>query len=755
MHAWGSQILHSKSPGVEPKLRLQLEMEIMNVLRKASFGSRIDIDPILDHTDLLIACGDTESALGFLEAVADYPESLDAAGQGALDLALVKTRLRIQETSSAAILELNRIVGQDRLPLQLRHEALMLLGDVMASDGDYLRAARALDPRPDAEFADIYAIPATKVKRALFYNLAGEAEHASTDTRSFIRPDSGVNANDHWNGAIQHAWALTHAGDFRGSSANLRALSGSNATESDVLLYIQAWNEVGWRGVRFGDAMTEAFASDAPSDPGNDWLDGLFSAWRSYASGHVRDAAESFSELVNNRSEIEPALNASRRELALEGKAHAAYALGDYESAYESFGQLCTPLLRRPARTRFPVLMGAFYFGSLAARLNALAARGTISAARRCAQVSLGTNSTLVPKFMDVEAELLLADGHSAAARAVRTLALDLVSGASVAGEDTLSHRLGICLLDAYDDKTASALAGLEVLLPVLHKVLGRNHEKTVVARYSHASMKRANASSGTDIAEFEELHLDLARTLGKKSLLTLKARYGVGRDKQTSGDVTGALEIYKEVIRLLPDVPQNQSFRVSVNRRIGESYRTLQNYGAAIDAFSAAIRANESLISSLPERRLQIELDLNECLVLQGQYRKAMNFFAGKAAMLRADKRETSFEYFRAVRGYARCLESLGNHKGAAHNYGHLVRLLDEGMFDDALDLQLEIYFAAAWNNEQSRQFNAALANYLRTKTVLAEEPPTARHRRISIELDNRISCCQAGISTHTIAVS
>lgn len=722
----------------------RLEISVLEAFRNAARGDMISIPPILLYAESLASAGQTSRALDVLETAVRFQDAVTNEEHDALRLRTVKMMIETGDPSRSVDL-LVRLLSQDGTAEPIRTQALLYLAEVSALSGDYGSAADALSPVESESEEPSFNAPKVVMARAVYLNLAGDAARALDVAQQYLSRQPQPDVHGMCLALIQCAWSLTNSGRFNESDKVLQDPLLEEHGYSNVLRYIGACNAVGIEGHSFGRAMRDALALCDARPGAEAWLGRFFAAWSAFASGDLLEAQELFNRLPTDPT-IEPALNGTRDQLALQGKAHTALALRDYDAAFAAFRQLCAYIPVRPVPARFQILINAYCYGWIATKLNSILAVETLSEARRCAQIALGLDSPVVPRLMDLEAELLLAGGHSGESRATRTLALELIdNGSGNLDRDMLVHELGLCLVDVQENKNDTALKGLRAVLPAMHEEFGRHHEKTVVARYALASLARSGRRVDTAEADFEGLYEDLVETFGSNHLFTLKSRYGIARDLQGQGDFLEALDMYQEINALLPDLPQNYSFGVSVKRRIGESHRALHQYDAAHSAFTDAIKLLNLSIAPAPQRRLQIELDLNECLVKRGSYRPPMHFFADKASQLRGMGLEMSTEYFRAVKGYASCLEHLANHQGAAHNYGHLVRLVDNGMFSGRDEIRRQIYIAAAWNNELSANFEEATEQYDKALLTTAGASIGGIDRRWVTDIEHRIACCRA----------
>lgn len=746
MVAMGSRLDHLDG-AISAESRRRLEILVLEAFRRAAGGETFSVTPVLAHAEALVALGQHGQALDVLETAARFRHCLTGQDYNLLRLTTVNRMLEMGDYSQRPLGLLEGLLGEPALDTDMRAQALLCLSQIRASSGDYASAADVLDPKQSMTPQRAYDRSDVVLAHATYLNLVPDSSSALDVVKQYVDTLSSSNTHELCQGLLQQAWALTNAGSFQESDNVLRTPVLQQRGYANVLTYIRAWNAVGATGGGFDEAIrVGSQLIDVDSESGV-WTDKFFAAWSAVASGKLRDAQDLFNLLSTDHT-IEPTLNGTREQLALRGRAYTALAMKDYDSAFDAFRILCTSVPSRPAATKFTSIIDACAYGRLATKLNSISVVEVVSSARRCAHISLGSASLFVPRLMDFEAELLLAANRGEEARATRTLALELMDEGVESNEtDRLAHQLGLCLVDV-QEKSALALEGLRSVLPSLHQKFGRNHEKTVVARYALASLAATDGSLSGEAADFEELHRDLVSVFGLDHPLTLKSRYGIARDLQRRNLISEALKVYIEVDGLLSVPPQNNTFAVSVQRRIGECQRGLNRYAAAHHAFENALKIHESSVSPAPQRRFEIELDLNESLVKTGVYRGPMQYFADKAAQLRRSKMEMTTEYFRSVQGYASCLEHLGNYHGAAHNYGHLVRLLENGMFSDDLEKRREIFLASAWNNEMSKNFLNAVDLYEKALLAMQMLEGEGTSKRSITDVEFRLDCCRAALS-------
>lgn len=736
-------------PWGESELQARQEMSALETLRNASLGEKVSIGPIIAHAKSLVSDGQPERALDILTMAERYRHSFTSHDYDVLRLTTAKTLVVIGESIDAPVKILENLIRDMDTSEAHRTESLLCLGDLLASNGDYWGAACSLEPpgtgKKVAAFDDVNVVLA----RGTYLNLAGDPSSALRCTEPYLRLAHKLSLDTAIDALTQHAWSLTHLGRFTESNTVLHQVRTAQLGTSGTLNFISAWNAVGLKGISFGQAIKDAFNS-SPTEEGEsepDWLGTFFKAYVAFARGRLSDAGEMFDRL-HLSEHIEPGLNGTRRELALQGKGHTALALGDYETAYESFRQLADSVPARTEAARFQVLIDASCFAFLATKLNYRSSPKIVSAARRSAQVTLGLDHFVIPLLMDFEADLLLSTGLSTAARTTRMIALELLGREpKKTSKMSLYHQLGLCLVDAYEQNSDSAQTRLRELVPILGQELGWRHEKTLIARHALASIIEQSKPAGTDQSELETVYQELVSALGPGSLSALKSRYEIARSLYTRGDFIGALDIYREIDAKLPDRPQNRSFRIDIQRRIGWSNRELHNYVAAQQAFEAALNLIALSVDSSSGALQEVELDLHECLLKRGMYNPAMAFFSNRASTLRATGQDTGNEYFRVVCGYASCLEHLGDYQGSAHNYGRLLSLLDQGMCSDDDEDRLRIYIASAWSNEQSKNFPDAAEQYKKVLQMLAAmrtaETDTP-HRQVA-DIEHRLRCCSA----------
>lgn len=746
MGALRSKTHHSlSSDAVESDTRR--EISVLEDLRDAARGSLLSIEPILAHTDALARSKEFRRSIDLLSVLTMYRQSFSRDEFDVLRLAMARAQVAVGE-SAQAVDDLESLVDDDQAQACHRGAALVVLAEIAAADNDYRAAASLMTLTENSSNKCVYEETAVVLARTTYSNLGGDSHSALEEIDALLESSRSLSPSQTVEGFIHKAWALTNLGRFAESDNYIDEVLQLQHRGRNVLRYIKAWNSVGARGISFGEAIKSSQQIFKVDPEDTEWLQSFFQAWSAFFDDEHERAVELFKSLPQG-SRIEPALNGTQGELALQGRAYALLELGDYDAAFTALQELATAVPTRPVGARFQILMAAHSYGLLAAKLNSLSAKETLSHARRAAQVSLGLKSAVVPRLMDIEAELLLAIGRPAESRASRIVALELLDdgvGAGATPADKLSHELGLCLVDAYENNNDSALLNLRSLLPRMKRHLGLHHEKTVIARYALTSLADSSDPTSTAESDFEGLHRDLVRAFGETHLLSLKARYGTARRLYHQGQVGDALGVYVSIATSLPNLPQNLSFKTSVVRRIGDCHRQLRQYAAAHQAYVSALESLDASLSPSKHRKLGILLDINECLIKRGEQRQAMTFFSTTAAKLRAANAEMTDEYFRAVHGYASCLELLGNHAGSAHNYGHLVRLLDKGVSsDELLDRRGRVYEAAAWNNEMTKNLDVAAHLYQKALDVLKKTDANGDYDRRVADLEHRIYCCQA----------
>ncbi|GAA3296791.1 tol-pal system YbgF family protein [Arthrobacter citreus] len=621
-----------------------------------------------------------------------------------------------------------------------------MLAEKVADNEGCHAAAGFLSAKEKDCAEDVYEETSVVLARIKFLNVAGDSHLALKEISNLLANPLTLTPLQTSDVLIQKAWTLTNLGRFAESSKTIEEIPQFHHASQNVLWYMQAWNSAGASGTSFVEAVKGSQATLCIDHEESDWSKTFFRGWMAYLDNETERAAQIFSSLPQG-SEIQSNLNGTKGELALQGKAYSLLELGDYEAAYIALRRLSDAVPAKPTGMRFQTLMAAHTYGRLAAKLNSLSALETVSNARRAAQMSLGIESSALPRLMDTEAELLLASARPAESRALRVVAMELLEEAlGATPADNLAHELGLCLVDAYENKNDHALLRLRELVPRMKHTLGPHHEKTIIARYALTSLTDPADPNSINESDFEGLYRDVVKAFGDTHLLSLKTRYGLGRRLYRQGKVGDALSMYVSIERFLPDLPQNLSFRISVLRRIGDSHRDLRDYDEAHKSYAHALESLEVSVGHSQHRKLEIQLDINECLIKRGQYRQAMTFFSETAAKLRAAGFEETSEYLRAVHGYASCLELLGNHRGSAHNYGHLVRLLDEGTAaPELVNIRGQVYEAAAWNNEMCKSPNTAASLYQKALDVLMEAETSPGDDRRITELKHRIRCCQS----------
>lgn len=728
------------------ELQARRELSVLEDLHSARQGAPLAVGPIIGYAEDLAGQGKAQRGLDMMEVALSFPESFPKEDLDVLRLARAAMHAVTVPTPAAIVEDLKRLFEDEGALEDHRTEALMRIAEITAGARGYSAAAADLAPRQIEGAKRFYETPSVVLARATYLVLAGAYSSALHDTETLLQKPLGLTTRQLMQGCIQHAWVLTQLGRFADSSKFIHDGVHTAYGVPNAMKYIDAWNKVGAKGVSMREALSEtSFTTDENADE-NEWVQSFFRAWTAFSENNMGRALELFGALPAGLA-VEPTLNGTLDELILLGKAHTLLELGNYEAAYDAFHRLSASIPDRPEGGRLQIIGAALRYGVLSAKLNSVSAFEEVSAARRCAQVSYGLSSPLVPRFMDIEAELLLANGCPAEARALHTVALELIDRDEAGAEEVkLSHELGLHLVDAHEHKNEEARSGLSSLIHRMEKELGWHHEKTVIARYALTSLSDPSDQTGTDQAAFEELYEDLARTFGAGHLLSLKARYGLARRISLKGQATEALALYKAIEAQLPRLPQNLNFKTSVERRIGDSHRDLKQYEAAHAAYSSALESLKASIGPSSHRELEIQLDIHECLLKRGLCRQAMTFFSTTASMLRDTKSETTMEYFRAVHGYASCLELLRNHAGAAHNYGHLVRLLDGGQLTEVLKHRAQVYAGAAWNNELAKNFGAAASLYENALAVMRESH-NVDTRQIA-DLEHRLACSRARLA-------
>lgn len=723
------------------------ELSVLEDLHNARHGAPLAVGPIIDYAKALAGQGRVERGSDLMEVALSFPQCFNKEDFDALRLARAAMHaVTAPLTPSAIVEDLGRLFEDDEALEDHRTEALIRIAEITAGVRGYSAAAADLTPRQPDGAKRFYQAPSVVLARVTYLVLAGDYSSALHDTETLLGKPFGLTPGQLKQGCIQHAWALTHLGHFEDSSKFIHEGAHTVYGVPNAMKYIDAWNKLGAKTVSMREALDDSpFITDEDPEE-NEWSQSFFRAWAAFSENKMDRALELFTALPAG-SAVEPALNGTLDELILLGKAHTLLELGDYEAAYDAFHRLSASIPDRPIGGRLQIIGAALRYGVLSAKLNSVSAIEEVSAARRCAQISYGLTSPLIPRFMDIEAELLLANGRPAEARALHAIALELIDrGEAGAEEVKLSHELGLHLVDAHENKNDEARSGLCSVIPRMKEELGWHHEKTVIARYALTSLSDPSDPTGTDQAAFEELYEDLARTFGASHLLSLKARYGLARSIFLKGQAEEALALYRSIEAQLPRLPQNLNFKTSVERRIGDSHRSLRQYAAAHAAYSSALESLKASIGPSSHRELEIQLDIHECLLKRGLCRQAMTFFSATASKLRETNSETTTEYFRAVHGYASCLELLHNHAGAAHNYGHLVRLLDGGQLAGVLEHRARVYAAAAWNNELAKNFRAATSLYEKALIAL-KDSRNVDTRRIA-DLEHRLVCSNARLA-------
>lgn len=594
----------------------------------------------------------------------------------------------------------------------MREDIMLGAAQVMSDlgDGDSARAIlRLVSTR--GELQRLYHEAELSIGEGEYSKALSVLEEMSASA-DFAAERDGFNQEVRLLTAIAH----TSSGNFAVSDAILQSMSDIGIVPGEYRHAIHricsAWNAAGQEHKSFGEVLLRpeyklALRPDEQSIPP------LLRGWAVFQGRDFLEAAKIFSRF---RSPEDAFRTTSDANLAsLEGEGYSFMAAGQSDRALEAFTQYQDQLKLHSRENCFSSIAGGVELVKLLFTSGQAPKISYATALRRRAQLVLGQRSPQTVHIMGYEAEALLEYNLVAQSGEIRLMALRSLSRSGLDRSAWFTQEIGLLEVNSLNQPRLDFLNRIQALKNEILDLKGVDDRAMLRAEYTeHLLVRvlevedRSLAVSATEALLI--LNEKVKHEFGVNHVFSNRVMYLLGQTYQSDGMAAEAGQIFSNILSGLSHSANRGERAADILVSRAECYHDLGDFQGASESYSEAAEILDR-VDRVDPRRVQslIVKQANE-LVLCGSYKVARKLYKSSWTTLATSGDHVSELYLSTVEGNAKCLERLGDHRGAAFNYERVLRIVgDRYNKEKIFRLRVDL----AWNYEMADNLPMAFNHY------------------------------------------